>query len=74
MEQLINGYESPFGLELLSTVDWIIKENRDTALEPQLIKEKIKKWSERKDSSFSLDHIKSSVNKLEKFGKELSYV
>jgi len=73
VEQLINGYESPFGLELLSTVDWIIKENRDTALEPLLIKEKIKKWSERKDSSFSLDHIKSSVNKLEKFGKELSY-
>jgi O-acetyl-ADP-ribose deacetylase (regulator of RNase III) len=73
VEQLINGYESPFGLELLSTVDWIIKENRDTTLEPQLIKEKIKKWSERKDSSFSLDHIKSSVNKLETFGKELYY-
>jgi len=73
VEQLINGYESPFGLELLSTVDWIIKENRDTTLEPQLIKEKIKKWSERKDSSFSLDHIKSSVNKLEKFEKELYY-
>lgn len=74
VEQLINGYESPFGLELLSTVDWIIKENRESALEPQLIKEKIKQWSERKDSSFSLDHIKSSLNKLEKFTKELSYV
>jgi len=74
VEQLINGYESPFGLELLSTVDWIIKENRESVLEPQLIKEKIKQWSERKDSSFSLDHIKSSLNKLEKFTKELTYV
>lgn len=73
VEQLINGYESPFGLELLSSVDWIIKENQETTFEPQLIKEKIKAWSARKDINFTIDHIRVSVNKLEKFRKELSY-
>ena len=73
VEQLIQGYESPFGLELLSTVDWIIKENNSALLAPDLIKEKIKQWSERKDSSFTIEHIKSSLTRLELFKKELSY-
>lgn len=73
VEQLISGYESPFGLELLSTVDWIIKENKESELDPSLIKEKIKEWSERKDSNFSIDHIKTSLTKLEKFTYDLTY-
>jgi len=41
--QIIDGFESPFGMELLSTVDWlIVKESCEPSV--SAIKEGIKKW------------------------------
>jgi O-acetyl-ADP-ribose deacetylase (regulator of RNase III)/uncharacterized protein YwgA len=71
--KLMSGFESPFGLELLATVDWImIKEgNKDITAED--IKVKIKKWSKRKDDIFTFSHINSTLNRLKDFEQELSY-
>lgn len=70
---LMSGYESPFGLELLSTVDWILNSNNNIDLSEAEIKHKIKQWSQRKDDSFNLEHVRSAQKRLLDFKQELSY-
>jgi hypothetical protein len=70
---LMSGYESPFGLELLSTVDWILNTNNNIDLNEAEIKQKIKQWSQRKDDSFNLEHVRSAQKRLLDFKQELSY-
>lgn len=44
--ELVAGFESPFGLELLATTHWVIKQ--ESAKTPEAITEKIYQWSSRK--------------------------
>lgn len=44
--KLIAGFESPFGLELLATTHWVIKQ--EAAKTPEAITEKIYQWNPRK--------------------------
>ena len=74
VEKIMEGFESPFGLELLATVDWIINENKNSnKITAEFIKEKIKDWSKRKDISFSIEHIQLAFQHLNKYKNELSY-
>jgi O-acetyl-ADP-ribose deacetylase (regulator of RNase III) len=51
--KFLNGFYSDFALELLSTIDWIMKEkNTDDLL---TIKQELLNWSNRKKSNFSDD-------------------
>jgi len=60
----LNGFYSDFALELLSSVDFIAKEER--SVDPDIINEKLNSWNDRKRSLFqnpkylsiSLNHIK----------------
>ncbi len=70
---LMSGYETPFGLELLSTVDWIINSNNGLLLNETEIKERIRSWSERKDDSFNIDHVRLAQKRLLAFKDELTY-
>lgn len=70
---LMSGYESPFGLELLSTVDWIMHSEGLKDANEEQVKAKIKAWSKRKDDSFSLDHIRNAMVRLNAFTSELGY-
>ena len=59
----LEGYYSSFGLELLSTVDFLAQENNSSDLDE--IKKAIGKWSDRKKSLFSNDRfIEKSINHL----------
>ncbi len=71
--QLMSGFESPFGLELLSTIDWIIYRDKNNSITPEQIKVKLKEWSERKDTNFNLSHIQTALSRLNSFKDELSY-
>jgi len=71
--ELMSGYESPFGLELLSTIDWIINREKDSGLSAEQLKEKVKEWSKRKDFNFDLGHIQTALQRLIGFKQELSY-
>lgn len=74
VERIMRGFESPFGLELLATVDWIINENNTPhEISPDFIKEKIKEWSERKDVNFSNEHIQLAFHHLNTFKADLKY-
>ena len=51
---LINGFESPFGMELLSTVHWVAVQ--EGAVEPKQAADLIYKWNQRKQM-FTKVHI-----------------
>lgn len=70
---LMEGFESPFGLELLSSVDWIIFNDKIAETSILDLKEKISNWSKRKDAIFNIEHLNFAVNRLKRFGRELNY-
>ena len=60
VSDLINGFESPYGLELLATVDYLIQENK--TFNTEIISEKL--WSERKKDMFYKQHIEMAIQHL----------
>lgn len=70
---LMAGYESPFGLELLSTVDWIFSSGNNAQLTESEIKERIRLWSQRKDDNFQITHVRAAQKRLSEFRNELLY-
>ena len=67
--EIINGFESPFGLELLSTVDWLLTEE---GCEPTLesIKKGMaswpagKKWADRKLGLFDDKSLQVAIDRM----------
>ncbi len=58
--ELVQGFETPFGLELLSTVHWIARENMRTSDD---VVARVYAWGERKQQ-FSPRQIKLALNLL----------
>lgn len=61
---LIEGFETPFGLELLSSVDWVMKHD-DSAKNslPDAIRA-VHAWNKRKSEIFNEKHIALAWNRL----------
>jgi hypothetical protein len=57
---LINGFETPYGLELLATVDFLI--NKARTFESNDIMQNL--WSERKKGLFSKEHVEMAIQHL----------
>lgn len=63
--QLVNGFETPFGLELLATVHWVVtQENASTAAEAL---ELTHLWNDRK-KSFSPEQVELAFSTLDRLG------
>jgi O-acetyl-ADP-ribose deacetylase (regulator of RNase III) len=62
--KLIDGFEDSFGLELLSTVHWVITHNPECAESLDLTVEKVRSWNSRKARMFSKNQIFSAWNQL----------
>lgn len=60
VQDIIRGYETPYGMELLATVHWIMKENNNL----DFVIEGVKGWNERKRRIFSVKHIEKAWNRL----------
>ncbi len=63
VSKLIRGYESPYGLELLATVDFLIR--AENIFDEHKIHQRL--WSERKSQMFTEGHIKKAVKHLKGF-------
>lgn len=65
--RLIEGFETPYGLELLATVHWVANDVSD---DPTLdtVVEGVHDWSERKRETFHANHIKKAWNRLNEQG------
>lgn len=58
----ISGFESPYGLELLATVDFAIDKIKSS--EPEEITTYIKRWSQRKADMFGKSHIVLAIDHI----------
>lgn len=56
--RVIEGFETPYGLELLATTDWIIKHDPDARSNMAYAVKQFKAWNERKKQLFKENHIK----------------
>lgn len=63
---LIYGFETPYGLELLSTVGWVIREEPKKANDKSFVVKTVQGWNERKKRIFQADHIEKVWNYLMK--------
>lgn len=71
VNKIITGYESPFGLELLATIEWIIQDRKDEKdISSAVIESEIIKWSKRKSESFSPGLITKAFEHLGKVKAE----
>jgi len=68
VSELIEGYESPYGMELLATVHWVCKQNPKAATSYLEAVRDIKGWTERKSELFTVPHIKTAWTSLKKLG------
>ena len=65
---LIAGFETPYGMELLSSVHWVALSDETTAETPGEIIEAIHAWNDRKRRMFQPKHIEVAWGRLEKQG------
>jgi O-acetyl-ADP-ribose deacetylase (regulator of RNase III)/uncharacterized protein YwgA len=63
VSEFIQGFESPYGLELLATVDLL--RNTDFLITAESIKREL--WSERKKDLFPLNHIELALSHLNNY-------
>lgn len=64
IKQLVDGFETPFGMELLSTVHWVaINECTINSTNDEIIK-KIHQWNSRKSKLFQPHHINIAITRL----------
>ncbi|MFH1020847.1 MAG: macro domain-containing protein [Pseudomonadota bacterium] len=64
---LIEGFETPYGMELLSSVHWVTKKVDDPATNLDKAIEKVHGWNSRK-RMFKPDHIRIAWEQLESEG------
>jgi len=64
VKNLIKGFETPYGMELLSTVHWIANEFPEAAKDPEIVVEKVQQWSMRKKFKMKPQHIKKAWQRL----------
>jgi len=60
--EVIRGFETPYGLELLSTVHWTVK--HENKKEESEIIEAIQEWNKRKRNLFLPHHIQKALKHL----------
>lgn len=65
---LIEGFETPYGMELLATVHWLVAEDPSIAADENIVVERLHAWSDRKRSTFRREHILRAWEKLRDCG------
>jgi O-acetyl-ADP-ribose deacetylase (regulator of RNase III) len=64
--ELIDGYQSPYGMELLASVHWVA--TREGADNSEQALEKIQDWNPRKKQIMHASHVTSAWEQLTDFG------
>ncbi len=62
--RLIEGFEYPYGLELLATVHWVAQEDEAARQDMNTAVARVHEWSEHKRQKFSSDHIALAWERL----------
>jgi len=65
---LIEGFEDPFGLELLSTVHWVTRENPAARENAEIAVSAVQEWSPRKKQHLKREHLLRAWQRLKEQG------
>lgn len=68
VSRLIDGFETPHGMELLATVLWVAREYNDAALDTEAAVRRVHFWSDRKRDMFKPQHISVAWKRLQDEG------
>jgi len=66
IKALIEGFETPYGMELLATVHWVQREN-PTADDAEIVHQ-VHQWSRRKQALMRDAHILKALSRLRAYG------
>ncbi len=66
--ELIEGFETPYGMELLSSVHWVGVHSDPPATDAASAVSKIHSWNDRKARMLQEPHIRIAWQRLEEFG------
>ena len=61
---LIEGFETPYGMELLSSVHWVAKHGGDAVRSADDAVREVHGWNDRKRRMFAASHIQVAWNQL----------
>jgi O-acetyl-ADP-ribose deacetylase (regulator of RNase III) len=65
--RLIDGFETPFGMELLGSVHWVMRRSSN-AEDAEAVVAAVQSWSERKRSQMKSGHIQAAWRRLREQG------
>ena len=65
---LIEGFETPYGMEMLSSVHWVAQKKPSPATDAESAVRQVHDWNERKRKMFKPNHIKIAWLRLEETG------
>lgn len=68
IKKLISGFETPFGMELLGTVHWVVDKEKAASIDE--VVEKVHNWNSRKQKIMSKFDIECAYNRL----KECNFI
>jgi len=61
---LIEGFETPYGMELLSSVHWVVRRDTPAAADEEAAVAAVHGWNERKRAMFKPEHIRIAYRQL----------
>ncbi len=64
VSDLIAGFETPYGMELLSSVHWVGVHDEPTARDEKLAAQAMRNWNERKRDMFPPQHVQVAWERL----------
>lgn len=68
VSQLIEGFETPYGMEMLATVHWVAKHNPQGAVDVDVAIAEVQAWSDRKRNLFKPTHLRKAWQRLKDQG------
>lgn len=66
LRQLVDGYESPYGMELLATVHWAAHRVDPPTRDPEVVSERVTGWNLRKSRLFTPHHVRVTMERLDR--------
>lgn len=64
VSQLIQGFETPYGMEMLATLHWVAQEDPLAAEDCQVAIQHVQEWNDRKKNLFKHHHLEIAWNHL----------
>ena len=62
--ELIQGYEDPYGMELLSSVHWVMQHNLIARQNVDVAIDAVQKWNDRKRRVLKPEHLRKAWSRL----------